>query len=469
MRVTLINPPYSSRVEKHWSGYASLGLGYLTAALLEKGFDVSVIDGKLSNISLDGTVERTLLFRPDLVGVTSMTIDFQMTKEISYRLKQQSNISVILGGPHSNAVGEASLAECSAIDFCCVGEGEQLLLDLIACIEGRGSLDEVKGLIYRRNSEIIVNSVRPYLVDYDSLPFPAWHLFPPVKMLPILTQRGCPFKCVFCSHNSGNTVRYRSVDNVLAELLYIDKHYQPKQVRFEDETFGFNLMRTKEILRKIIEYNLHERICFSAQSRVDRIDEEFMVLLKTANFIMLELGVESGSDQVLQRIGKGIKIAQVKEAVNLARSAGLTVWCKFILGHPYETIQEMQETVHLISCLNPDRLSVAIMTPYPGTPIYEMATSGKGGYRLLSTEWKSFDKYMGAALELETASLTRLKWIQIWCYLRLYLTNHRFLDLLRILLSQRVIAFGLANNFIKQIFKMSRNISKKGRDKRNAS
>src|SRR3990172_12225932 len=96
MRVALINPPHSSRVEKHWSGYASLGLGYLAAPLLEKGFDVSVIDGKLTNLSLDGMVERALSFRPYLVGITSMTIDFQMTKKISYRLKQQSNIPIIL-------------------------------------------------------------------------------------------------------------------------------------------------------------------------------------------------------------------------------------------------------------------------------------------------------------------------------------------------------------------------------------
>lgn len=453
MKFVLINPSYSSHVEKHWSGYASLGIAYLAATLLERNNDVSIIDGKLGNFTLDEIVQRTMELKPDIVGISSMTVDFPMTKKISYRLKQHSNIPIILGGPHSNAVGKATLLECLSIDFCCVGEGEQLLIELIACIEGECHFDKVKGLIYRSNNEIIVNAPGPYRIDYDTLPFPAWNLFPPISILPILTHRGCPFKCIFCSHNSGSTVRYRSVINIIAELLYIDKHYQPKQVQFEDETFGFDIIRTKEILQNIIDNKLHHRISFSAQTRVDRIDKEFLDLLKTANFSMLELGVESGSDQVLKRIGKGINIPQVKETVKLAREAGLKVWCKFILGHPNETIDEMKKTVRLISYLNPDQLSVAIMTPYPGTPIYEMAISGKGGYRLLSTEWKSFDKYMGAALELENVNLAHLKWIQIWCYLRLYLTNFRFWDLLRLLFRQHIMVFGLAKSLLKQIFK----------------
>ncbi len=467
MKIVLINPSYSSRVEKHWSGYASLGIAYLAATLLEKDYDVSIIDGKLRNFTLDEIVQRTMELKPDLVGISSMTVDFPMTKKISYCLKQQSKIPVILGGPHSNGVGKEALMECLAIDFCCVGEGEQLLLDLIACIEGQGHFDKVKGLTYRNNNEIIVNLPGPYRSDYDTLPFPAWNLFPPVSVLPILTKRGCPFKCIFCSHNSGSAVRYRSVENIMAELLYIDEHYRPKQVRFEDEIFSLDLVRAKEILRKIINCKLHQRICFSAQTRVDHVDKEFLDLLKTANFTILELGVESGSNQVLKRIGKGMKIAQVKETVKLARRAGLKVWCKFILGHPNETIHEMQETVRLISYLNPDRLSVAIMTPYPGTQIYKMAMSGKGGYRLLSTEWKSFDKYMGGAvLEHENVSLVRLKWIQIWCYLRLYLTNFRLLDFLRLLFHQHIMVFGLAFGLLKQIFKRVPNYN--SGDKHNA-
>ncbi len=453
MRIVLINPSFSSRIEGHWSGYASLGLAYLAAVLLEKKHNVFIIDGKIKKIPLNDIVQRCVQLKPDLVGISSMTVDFPMTKKIAYYIKQQSNIPIILGGAHSNAIGEGALAECLDIDFCCVGEGEQLLLELIACIEVQSHFDEVKGLVYRNNNDIVVNTSRPYRLDYDTLPFPAWHLFPPMSKLPILTYRGCPFKCVFCSHNSGNTARYRSVDDVIAELLYIHKHYQPKQIQFEDETFGLDTERTKVILQKIIDCKLNQRICFSAQTRVDCVDKKFLDLLKAANFTILELGVESGSDEVLKRIGKGITIAQVKEAVKLARESRLNVWCKFILGHPNETIHEMQETVRLISDLNPNQLSVAIMTPYPGTPIYRMAINGENGYRLLSSEWESFDKYIGAALELKTVSLTRLKLIQIWCYLRLYLSNFRFFDFFCLLFRQHIMVFGLAKNLLTQILK----------------
>lgn len=453
MKIVLINPLCSSNVEKHWAGYASLGLAYIAASLLEKGNDVFIIDGKLRDYTLDSIVECSLEHKPDLIGISCMTADFPKVKEISYELKRQCNTPIIIGGAHCNAVKEASILDCSSINYCCVGEGEQLMPELIDCIKKDGDLNKISGLIYRRNNEIIINKPRPYYSDYDILSFPAWHLFPSVSKLPILSHRGCPFTCIFCSHNSGNMARYRSVNNVIEELMYIDKNYQPKEIQFEDETFGLNIERTKTILRKIIENKLNERICFTAQTRVDRVDKELSVLLKKANFNIIELGVESGSDEVLKRIGKGISVAQVKEAVKLAREEGLKVWCKFILGHPNETISEMHETVHLISYLNPDQLSVSIMTPYPGTLIYEMAKSGKGGYRLLSNDWKSFDKYVGAALELENVSLVRLKWIQIWCYLRLYLTNYRFLDLFRLLFRQHLLVYGLTKSLIVQLIK----------------
>jgi radical SAM superfamily enzyme YgiQ (UPF0313 family) len=236
----------------------------------------------------------------------------------------------------------------------------------------------------------------------------------------------------------------------LEELEHLVVAYSPTMIRFEDETFGLKLDRTKEILRGIIDCGLNLKTKFSAQTRVDRLDDEFMALYKAANFQMLELGVESGNEEVLKRIKKNISLTQIEGAVNLARLHGVKTWCKFILGHPHETRENIRDTVNLISRLNPDQLSVSIMTPYPGTPIFDMAMKGEGGYRLLSQDWTSFDKYSGASLELEGISIVRLKMIQIWCYLRLYISNGRMKDLLSFTLKYRALALQSVSGILRQ-------------------
>ena len=148
-------------------------------------------------------------------------------------------------------------------------------------------------------------------------------------------------------------------------------------------------------------------------------------------------------------MGKGISLDQVERAVALAKRAGLSVWCKFILGHPNETIADLRRTADFIARLNPDRLSVSIMTPFPGTPIFDMAIRGEGGYRLLSSDWQNFDKYGSNVLELEGVSVTQLKLHQLWCYLKLYVWNGRARDLARLALNNRGVVVELLSQLAR--------------------
>ena len=226
---------------------------------------------------------------------------------------------------------------------------------------------------------------------------------------------------------------------MLDEIGEILERYRPSRIRIEDETFGLHMGRTKAILAGILDRGFHRHVRFSAQTRVDRVDDEFIRLLKTANFELLELGVESGNPDMLRAIEKGITLEQVEHAVALAKEHGLRVWCKFILGHPHETHATIRDTIDFIARLNPHQLSVSIMTPFPGTPIHEMALRGEGGYRLLSGGWEDFDKYSSGVLELETVSLGQLKRYQIACYANLYLRNRRFSELARLVIAQRAV------------------------------
>lgn len=445
MRICLIQVPPASAFERHWARVPVIGLACVAARLEEAGHDVVLLDGKLNGLSDSEIVEGVRRADPGLVGFTCMTVEFPAVCRIAGAVRRVSNAPIIVGGAHINAVGATCLEECPDLDMACCGEGEELILELVDALAAGGeSLGEIAGLAYRHNRAVVANPKRPYPQDYDVFPFPAWHHFRLGEEIPVLTHRGCPYQCTFCGHNSGFKARFRSVDNVLAEIEQVVGRYRPSLIRFEDETFGLDLKRTKAILLGIIERGLHRNVRFSAQTRVNRVDFEFMRLLKAANFETLELGVETGNAEVMLRIKKGITLEQVETAVALAKEAGLRVWCKFIVGHPNETSGTAMDTVRFIARLNPDRLSVSVMTPYPGTPIHDMAMRGEGGYRLISRDWSTFDKYSPGALELVELPLYRLKMFQLLAYLALYLGNWRIADLVRLVVAHRRMAASLA-------------------------
>jgi anaerobic magnesium-protoporphyrin IX monomethyl ester cyclase len=417
MKIALVQPPPRSEFDRHWARFPALGIAYVASSLRAAGHELELLDGKLDHLSVDDIVARVRDGRPDLVGITCMTVEYPRAVEIARRIKhERAGVPIVVGGAHVNAVGRQALEEGDAFDFACVGEGEHLACELASALEHDDDPSAIPGLVSRRGDDLVAAAPRPPPADYDALPFPAWDLFRPVGTLPLITHRGCPFQCVFCGHNSGFKPRYRTPANVLDEVEEILERYRPERIRIEDETFGLHMGRTKAILEGIIARGLHRRVRFSAQTRVDRVDEEFMGLLKTAGFETLELGVESGNAEMLRKIKKGITLEQVERAVALAKANDLRVWCKFILGHPDETHSTIRDTIDFIAKINPHQLSVSIMTPFPGTPIHEMALRGEGGYRLLSGGWEDFDKYSSGVLELETVSLGRLKRYQIACY-----------------------------------------------------
>ena len=449
MKITLVQPPPRSEFDRHWARFPGLGIAYVASSLRAAGHDIELLDGRLTRLTVDEIVTRVRLGEPDLVGITSMTVEYPRAAEIARRVKQdRADLPIVVGGAHVNAVGAQALEDGEAFDYACVGEGEYVACELASALEHGDDPRAILGLASRRGDKVVAAVPRPYPADYDALPFPAWDLFCAVGTLPLVTHRGCPFRCVFCGHNSGFKPRYRTPANVLDEVEEDLERYRPARIRIEDETFGLHMGRTKAILEGLIARGFSRRVRFSAQTRVDRVDPEFMRLLKAANFETLELGVESGNAEVLERIQKGITLEQVERAVVLAKATGLRVWCKFILGHPDETHETIRDTIDFITKLNPETLSVSIMTPFPGTPIHAMAQRGEGGYRLLSGGWADFDKYSSGVLELDTVSLGQLKRYQIACYLNLYLRNGRLADLVRLMVSHRAVGWELLRSAV---------------------
>jgi radical SAM superfamily enzyme YgiQ (UPF0313 family) len=438
MRVLLINTP-AERATQHWDrpDFPPLGLGSVAGSLLAGGHDVAVLDAKLERLNLEAVLARIPLLHADVYGLTAMTHEIERVGRVAQALRNAHPDSLIaVGGCHATALPTETLLEFPAFDVAFRGEAEESVLEVLSCIAKGESLSSVQGIAYRKNAEIHETAQSPWIQEVDAVPFPAWSLFPRTTKYPVMTTRGCPFRCLFCSRVLGNRVRYRSPENVISELELLAADYHPSEVVFCDETFTLNRGRVTTILELMIERGLSRKFTWVAQTRVNECDESLLRLMARAGCRKIDFGIESGNAQVLARIGKGISLDDARRAVRAAQRVGIEVETLFILGHPGETRDTAKDTIDFAAELNSDRLALGIMVPYPGTEVARMASAGEGGYKLLSKRWSDFDKYLGNALELDSLSRRDLERLQIWGYLKFYLWNRRYSDLARMVLSR---------------------------------
>jgi radical SAM superfamily enzyme YgiQ (UPF0313 family) len=220
------------------------------------------------------------------------------------------------------------------------------------------------------------------------------------------------------------------------EINFAVTQYGAHTVNFADEVFLFNNEKTREILTKFIEKGIPKKIRWTGQTRVDLVDEKLINLAKRAGCYRLEVGVESGNNDILKRINKNITVEQIESAVSIIKKGGIKVATYYILGHPGENKRTIRETIDLAVKLNTDTIAVGIMVPYPGTKVYEWAKQNRFGYKIRSTDWDDYDKFGSSALEIEGLPTDKLESFQRSAYIRFYLKNFRLIDLLRFIISR---------------------------------
>jgi radical SAM superfamily enzyme YgiQ (UPF0313 family) len=405
-------------------------LAYIAAVLESENHKVDIIDAKASNYSLKDITARYAETGSAVVGITAMTHEIHLAGEIAGRIKAQNpETTVVIGGPHSTALPERTLREFPSFDIAVIGEGEKSMLEVVRGIESgdlNGDFDKIKGISYRTNGAIVTNESRPFMSpdELNDLPFPAWHLFPE-QALPMLAGRGCPFRCKFCMRVLGNKVRMRSPENVLSEIEYLYARFGKTGSWFRDETFGLSRKWTGEYLDLLEGFNRNHGIKWSwkANSRVNIADPDIYGRMRAAGCSGLDFGIESGNPDVLNEIRKDITKENAENAIRTAKKAGLKTNAFFIIGHPDETFSTAMDTIRFAAKLNTDAIAVGIMVPYPGTDIWLMAKEGKGGYKLLTEDWRFYDKYFGNTIRLERLSEKQLKMLQSLCYIWFYSRN----------------------------------------------
>ncbi len=387
IKVALVYPYFHPANDNSIFRFPPLGLGYLAAALKKHGAEVDLID--CTFLGFSEVVERVKQARPQIIGFYSMFSMKKTTLELAETIKKEcgGDCSLfVVGGPLPSWSPESFLG---AFDLVAVGEGEEVMVELLDCVRGGVGFSVVKGLVYRDGDHIVHTAPREFIENLDVLARPTRELFDNeaykkyyldrfgYSTSSMITSRGCPFSCDFCSRPIfGTKIRSRSVSNIVDEVEEIAALGYDR-VWFADDCFTLNRYHLLDVCNEMVRRKVD--VGWECLSRVDTMDKEVAEGMKRAGCIRVFFGIESGNDSVLGLMNKHITTSQAKNAVYAAKAAGLKTGAFFIVGYPGESNKTVLDTVRFASGLPLDYLSFTLPYPIPGTPLYERVKD-KGVY-----------------------------------------------------------------------------------------
>ena len=391
MNILLVNPSYRDVYRNFDFVLPPLGLAYMAAVLTERDYDVNIVDLNVGQDQQSVPEDNW-----DLAGLTLDTSRYYKGMDYARMLKSKG-AKVVVGGPHASFMAEEILRSGSA-DFVVRGEGEHTVLELVEAISGGGNLEQIKGLSYRTDNQIIHNSDRTYSDVLDSLPFPARHLLNMDKyrtsklgtrsITSILTSRGCPYQCSFCASSklAGTFWRARSVESIIEEIQLIKDNYGYTAFAFVDDNFTLSPQRVIDLCKEICKRSLDIHWwCFS---RVDTIvkNPEMVSLMYEAGCRSTYIGIESRSQETLDFYNKKISADISREAVSILKDNKIEMTASFIIGALGEDKKMVEDTLRFAKSLNPNTVSFTILTPYPGTDLFEQVRD-----RIITFDWRKYD------------------------------------------------------------------------------
>lgn len=425
MKILLISPPNRikpSLGEYHSYAIPPLGLLYIAAVLESKGFSSKVLDMRFNGMDQKKLDEMLDHMKPDLVGITSMTSNFPAAEYIAKFVKLRCPESlVVMGGVHATFMHREILAETPEADIIVRYEGEFTMAELAATLENGRSLKEVNGISFRDEGRVISNPDRERIEDLDCLPFPAHHLLEPkIKKYfmytspPVLTTRGCPFSCIYCSTMAfhGRKYRTRSVTNVVLELEYLIDHYKVDKVSFIDDNFTMQPIRVFALCQEMKKRGLS--IKWGCNARVDQVNEEILKVMKEAGCRDVFCGIESVSQRALDIVKKGYRVQQARDAVKMAEKLGIRTHCSFVLGLPGESKQTLKRMVQFVDETKPSgRALPNLLKIFPGTELSKRKEEYFSNYKpigfadITKTQLDMFTKFL--KVNYGTESLFRVE------------------------------------------------------------
>lgn len=427
MKILMINPAPIGTLKATGVLFPPLGLLYVAAFAEKEGHEVEVVD-----LALRKKGEKIDFKRYEIVGISTDTTRHRQALQLAKRAKREG-CTVIMGGPHPTYVDKEILST-GIVDFIVRGEGEVTFSELISTLHrGNGKLDSVQGISFLSKGEILRTPTRPFIENLDELPFPARHLVPMERyrrtkmgereVTPILTSRGCPFQCTFCasSHFFGTKVRLRSPASVLKEIEELYHRYSFQALAFVDDTFTLFPNRVIEICKGILGKGMD--LWWWCLSRADLLirNEEMIQWMVRSGAKSVFIGVESANPKTLETLKKGIDRNTTIRAVEMLKRYGLEIHASYILGGLDETARAIHETIRFAKQLDTNVAQFSILTPYPGTLLYEQLKDRISKWR---APWSFFDM-QHLVFKHDHLSFIRMEWLLMKAHLLYYLRSKK--------------------------------------------
>ncbi len=433
-----------------------LGIGYIASSLLEDGHHVEIID---FNIREDKDITKIDYAAYDFVGISTDTTKYYKALEIAEQAKKAGTL-VMFGGPHASFMVDEILST-GYCDVVVINEGEITVKELCECIEKNRiklnptELAKVNGIAYLQNGGVVYTKPRAFIEDIDTIPLPARHIMnmhkyrelelQKRKITSIITSRGCPFDCKFCSTSrfTGLRWRTRSVDSILEETEELMDRYSFNAIAYMDDNFTLKPSRVIELSEKIIErkWDLYWW-CFS---RCDTIvkNEKMVEKMAESGCKYIFLGIENPDPDILDGLNKGISGDAAIKAVKILKKHGIDTLASYIIGSPEETEKNVKNTVKFAKKMNTGGVQFSILTPYPGTVLLEELKD-----KIIDTNWENYD-CMHLVFKHKNFSPQRLRELLKKSYMKVYLTFSRIIKGIFSTLIGKGIKISTIKNMIK--------------------
>lgn len=417
-----------------------LSIAYIAAAATSAGHTVKIIDGEAENLSDQEMIIQAAEFGPDLLAYTATSVDFDRVLNLAEEMKKTfTAVPSIIGGTHVNIFGAEILEQSDTFDFACIGDGEDLIVELMEALDAGGGkrFGDIPGLIHRVDGKVAVNELRPVERNIDRYPFPRRDLLNNdlyirgvpyngyQKTAALISSRGCPYSCIYCAVKNihgGSRVRLRTSENVLDEVESVVKDFGIRHISFNDDCLTLDRKRMLEFCAGIASRNLH--FTWEGLSRADLVDRDLLKTMFDAGFVRISFGIESGNPELLRMIDKRETLEQIQEAFRIAKEVGIVTRGSVIIGLPYETRGTVMDTFNFITKLKGiDQVVINILQPYPGTKVREMVLAGEGGTRFLDSPdtCKNLQRFGSATVAVNDLGPGDLIYLQKLGFLRFYL------------------------------------------------
>lgn len=422
MKILLLRPAAEKR---DMARVYPLGLLAIGSVLKRAGHSAKIVDLRISENPDQELIAELESFQPDAVGIGIMTIESRYGFQLADRIKQLNpDMPVIFGGPHCKHEPKYILNHKS-VDFIVVGEGDVTIVELANAMDEGRPLETIEGLAFRKGDDYfttpargIIRNLNDYPQDYDLIdmeryfnPKASMDFFPTFRnrrFLPLVTSRGCPFKCTYCHDIFAKSIQYRSADSVVDEMEMLVKQYGVREFHIVDDTFNLNMKRAKKIMDMIVQRGLNIHIAMPNGLRADFLDDDLIDKMARAGVYRLALGIESGSQRIQDTIKKDLDIGILPDIVERLTRAHISAHGFFMLGFPTETREEMEQTINLACKLNLTTANFSIVQPNPGTELretfIEVMESNDPGFSDYS-----FDKAVCNASAVSDAELQELR------------------------------------------------------------